>query len=235
MRRYLFKSIVAGLLLCLGVSLHAQRVENHQWFSVGLSQNVKDFRWTYEQNLRMRYGMYILDNSFSEFGGRYKINKFVAVKAKYRIGFKEPHKGPVSFYHRVNLDLNFDYKWKAQDLKIEYRPRVQVRFKPDEGRTDQNWYVRNKVTLTRKINKKFDVWAAGELFHRLNKPGYPVFSDEWRALAGVDYEVKKRQRIRLFYLYSKEIQLEDPWTNHVVGLGYSYRFKKVKFNKDKSK
>lgn len=231
--RLLIAFLLVVILGTPGTSI-AQTTENQQWFSVDLSQNVGEYRWSVEQNLRTRYGFSIIDNSFTSLGLRRKINKYLTLSMNYRIGWKNPTFSPAG-YHRFNFDARLSKKWKKQDFELKFRPRIQARFKPDEGRVKEKWYLRYKLTLSKKINKTFDVWVAGELFTRLNEKIQGLNNDEWRAVLGLDIDMGKRKELSVFYMYSNEFNQNDPSHNHIIGLGYSYKLKKWKKGKKDKK
>ncbi|HHG84377.1 MAG TPA: DUF2490 domain-containing protein [Bacteroidetes bacterium] len=216
---------------CFGMltfsKLSAQRVEDQQWFSATISQDVRKFRWSLEQNVRMRYGFTITDNYFTAFGLRRKLNKRLVISANYRLGWKNPGINP-AVYHRFNLDARLRKRWKKKDLELTWRPRIQVKFRPDKREVDRTWYIRNKLTLSRKLNKKMDLWGAAEIYTQLNEAYQGLNNDEWRAYLGLDIDVGKRKQLSLYYLYSKEFNQTAPFQTHVLGLNFAYRLKKMK-------
>lgn len=221
--------MVFGSLLLCGTGLaYGQRGEDQQWFSAKVQQDVRDWRWSVEQNLRMRYGFHILDNLFTEAGLRYKVHKHVAVAAKYRIGWRMPAVAPVP-YHRANLDVRLRYKWKKKlDLGLLYRTRVQVRMRRADDGPRRRWNWRNKLTLTKKLTKKIDLWAAGELFVPLDRVGDGFLPDEVRGFLGLEFDLPKRMGLKVYYMLSEEMNQRRPERRHVFGLGYVYALRKWK-------
>ncbi|MCB9235353.1 MAG: DUF2490 domain-containing protein [Bacteroidia bacterium] len=227
--------LLAGIFFCGILPAQSRLLENGQWFGASISQDIKkDFKWSYEQDLRFRYGMYIVDNYFNELGVDYKLHKYLTVKFKYRIGFDDINIRP-RFYQRFNLDFKTDYRWKKASLTFTWRPRIQVRLRPGEGQMQQSWHLRNKLDISYKLNKKFDFWWSGELFHRLNEPGRNPFADELRNYLGVDVDLGKRKEISLYYMNSYEMHVEDPYTTHVLGAQFNYELKKISGKKKKKK
>jgi|GEM_PF-4977857 len=205
-----------------------QRQENYQWLSGAVSQEIGSYRWSFEQNLRLRYGLSIIDKHFSEIGLRKKFNKHLTIGANYRLGWNDPRIRP-ELFHRVNLDTRIKHKWKKQDLELLWRPRIQARFKPGEDAGQPKILLRNKVTLQKKINKKFDAWMAVELFTHLNpqvREGWN--NNEFRSYAGLDIDMGKRKVLSVFYLWSEEFNLNAPERAHIIGINYKFKFKKVK-------
>ena len=233
MRLKAISILAAWLLLGTGWS-SAQMLDDQQWFSVTLSQEIGDYRWKVEQSLRTRYGWAISDNLFSEVSLRRKINKHLALGANYRFGWKDPFFEPGAF-HRFNFDVRLKNKWKKQDLELTFRPRIQVRFKPDEGIVKRKWYWRNKLSLSKKINKTFVAWTTAELFTQLNEQRQGLNLDEFRAGFGLDIDVGKRKELTAYYLWSNEFNQENPGYTHIMGLEFSYKLKKWKKAKGKNK
>ena len=227
-RSYIYILIIGVVSVCatprIGV---AQISEDHQWFSARISQEIGEYRWSFEENIRLRYGLSIVDKHFSEFGLRRKVNKHLQLQANYRFGWNDPGTRP-ELFHRFNLDARVKKKWKKKDLELLWRPRIQLRLKPGEDANKPAWYVRNKVTLQRKINKTFDVWVAGELFTRLNDKRYGLNNNEFRSYLGLDIDVGKRKDLSVFYMWSEEFSVRAPERGHVIGVAFKYKLKKWK-------
>lgn len=225
-----FNILLLGLCLALlsGNGAKAQNLENYQWLSAGVSQNIGEYRWSFEQNLRLRYGLSIVDKHFSEIGLRRKINKRLTIGGNYRLGWNDPATRP-ELFHRVNIDARIKYKWKKQDLELLWRPRIQARFKPGGEGNSAKTVLRNKVTLQKKINKKFDAWIAIELFTDLNPESRSGWNNhEFRSYAGLDIDMGKRKVLSVYYLWSEEFNLNAPERAHVIGVNYKFKLKKVK-------
>lgn len=227
--------VIWGLLLWTSAQLPAQQVGNGQWINGKVSQDYKKFTWSIEPNIRFRNGFNVIDNLFLEAGVKRKINKNFDIAGKYRVGYNGFQSSSHSIYHRFNMDLTWDKKWKRADIKITYRPRAQVKFQREEGGIAQDWYFRNKLSFSKNITKKWDANLGTELFTKLNDREQGILNNEIRLYGGVEWEFKKRQKIEIYYLLSQEFNRKNPMQAHNLGLGYSYELKKLKLGKKQEK
>ena len=63
---------------------------------------------------------------------------------------------------------------------------------------------------------------SGESFYYLNRPGGPLFTG-YRLSAGFEYEYSEKSAINLGYIFDREVNVSNPWTNYIVSIGWSYK------------
>lgn len=212
----------------------SQVQNDEQWFGVQLSQPVRDFDISYEQQIRTTYGLAYVDDYFNELGVRYKFNKYLRAKLNYRFSYKEPVVEP-RIAHRFNLDVQLRYK--IEDLRLEWRPRLQTRFNRSDERDgmETTWYERHKWTAEYKLSKRFYPYMGFEIFRPLNDPQSLHRIDQWRYYLGLNLDLKKRHAFDFFYIYQTNLDDVPRTITHMAAVQYSYTLKKIKKKKKKKK
>jgi len=172
------------------------------------------------QSFRLNENFSELGTSFSEIGVNYKVLKRFSIGATYRFSQKRKIDDFYSMRHRYNIDVS--YKLKIKKLSITLRERFQSRYKDygnrEKGNVPKN-YFRSKVTMRYNLNKKYTPFVSGELFYQISEQ-----IDNLRFKAGFDYEFNKFSTLNMYYMIDKEVNVKNPWTNYVIGIGYTYSF-----------
>ncbi|MEM7037535.1 MAG: DUF2490 domain-containing protein, partial [Bacteroidota bacterium] len=232
--RRAFSHIALFLLLFLFARpSQAQQLDSGIWNSFGLSQNIGDLRIKYELGLRTRYGLSITDRLFHNLNLRYRLHKRINVAVAYRFGHNEPFLDARAF-HRIALDLQYNRKL-LKGLRFKWRPRLQSRWFAAEPGLPPLLKHRQKFSLNYKLRKRLYAWTAYEFFIRLNDPEFGTWPEKMRYYLGLDYEFKKRNKVTVFYLHQREMNQRAPVYEHILGLEFSHRFKKMKWKKKKKK
>lgn len=116
-------------------------------------------------------------------------------------------------------------------FKLNGRVRLTNEFDGDDLTND---YLRGRLKLSYNIAKsKIEPHVAVEFFYHFNDhltyTETAVVSshqfNKYRIRVGVNYQIKKRQNIKLFYIV--EPKIESTKVNYVLGLGYQYKFKRL--------
>lgn len=215
------KSIACFLLLAFSFATKAQVNDAGLWLNLSAEKKItQKFSTQLTQSFRLNENFSELGTSFSEIGVNYKIQKRLSIGAAYRFSQKRRVDDFYSMRHRYNIDIS--YKLKIKKLSITLRERFQSRYKDyktsEKGNVPKN-YFRSKITMRYNLNKKYTPFISGELFYQLAEQ-----IDNLRFKAGFDYEFNKFSTLNLYYMIDKEINVKNPWTNYVIGLGYNYSF-----------
>ena len=208
----------------LGSPLRAQVRDAGLWTSASFEAKVaKKLTACIAQELRFNENISELGTAFTDAGLGYKLNKHFQLAVNYRYIQKRRTDNYYSFRHRFYIDVKYEKKIKP--FQIQFRSRLQDEY-DDIGRASDGgipiYYSRNKLSMNWDLNKPFSPYVSVELFSPLNYPRNKVI-DNIRTTAGVDYEISKHQKFDLFYMIQKEVNVSNPGTDFVVGLGYAYK------------
>ena len=207
------------LLFCLKTK--SQVNDAGLWLTLGAEKKISQkFSTQLTQCFRLNENYSELGTSFTEIGVKYKLFKKLTITGTYRFAQKRKVNDFYSLRHRYNIDLG--YKFKVKKVSITLRERFQSAYK-DVGRREK-WgipqnYFRSKITLQYNLNKKYTPFVSGEVFYEIKE-----YINNLRFKAGFDYEFNKLSSLNVFYMVDKEINVKNPWTNYVLGIGYNYSF-----------
>ncbi|MFM2190350.1 MAG: hypothetical protein RL491_736 [Bacteroidota bacterium] len=213
--------------LCIffcGFSAKAQVNDAGLWSSIGLQSELgKKFSLDGDIELRFNENITELGTVYGEALFGYKINKRWEASIGYRLIGKRRYDDTYSVRHRMLLNLA--YKKKFNKITASFRARYQSQY-ADINRSD-SWrvpddYFRFKASFKYDTDKKWTPFVSGESFFYLNSQDGPLFT-EYRLAAGVEYEYSKKSAITLGYIFDREVNVSDPWTNYIVSIGWSYK------------
>lgn len=199
------------------------------WSSIGIKYKPsKKITIGLDQELRLRQNSTLIDQTFTELSFGYKFSKsfYAGLSARFILdrGVKSP------FEKDLRLQFDFGYKHKKNDFSFNYRLRFQNRNELGLS-TSEGDYFKNHLRLKASINYNINNWKldptfSTELFRDLTR--YTGGFDQWRLTLGTDYSFKKMGELGLFYTYQRELGATYPKNTFVVGLNYTYTFKKKK-------
>jgi hypothetical protein len=221
-RLYFFLALAAAVFF--SIPLKAQVKDAGLWTSVKVEAKIiKKLNASILQEFRFYENITELGAYFTEAGLDYKINKHFQVEVNYRFSQKRKVENYYSTRHRFNIDLKYSKKLKPFELK--YRIRFQDQY-TDIGRSKDGgvpeYYLRNKLSLQWDLKKAYTPYVSVELYSPLNYPRYYAF-DNIRSTAGVEYAFTKHHKLDLYYMIHKEVNMSQPSTYYVVGIGYVYK------------
>ncbi len=193
------------------------------WTSVNLEKKITaDFSLNLSEELRFNENISELGTAFTEFGGDYKLIKNLTAGISYRFIQKRRVDDFYSTRHR--LIFNLSYRHKIKKLSITLRERFQTQYadiySSEDGKIPEHT-LRSKLTLKYDFDKKYFPFIYTELFYQLNNPEGNELVNV-RYAAGFEYEFNKRSSLDLFYLINKEINVNNPWTDYVIGVAYNF-------------
>ena len=221
-RLFVFLALTAAVFF--SIPLKAQVNDAGLWTSVKVeTELVKNLNASILQEFRFNENITELGAFYTEAGLDYKINKHFQVEVNYRFSQKRQVENYYSLRHRFSIDLKYSKKLKPFELK--YRIRFQDQY-ADIGRSKDGgvpeYYLRNKLSLQWDLKKAYTPYVSVELFSPLNYPRFYAF-DNIRSTAGVEYAFTKRHKLDLYYMIHKEVNMSQPYTYFVVGIGYIYK------------
>lgn len=211
------------LLTCIFCFSQAKTQVNDAglWLKLSAEKKItQKFSAQFSHSLRCYENISELGTSFSEIGISYKIIKPLTVAGFYRFSQKKRVDDFYSNSHRYSFYLA--YRLKIKQFKISFREQFQSRYKDigtsEFGSIPKN-HLRSKIDLKYDLEKKYTPYVSGELFYEIGE-----YIDNMRYKAGVEYEINKFHTIDVSYMIDKEMNVKNPWTNYVIGLGYNLTF-----------
>jgi hypothetical protein len=226
--RYLFstmnKRLFSPVILFIACNAFAQINDAGLWTSISLEKKIsKRISLVASEELRFNENISELGTFFTEIGPQFKFYKGLNAGISYRFIQKRRLDDSYSVRHRINTDLS--YRFKIKDFTLSLRERYQVQYGENyfTGESETaNTTLRSKLSLKYRINKKWDATVFGEIFNPLFE-GETYISD-FRIGAGIDYQIIKPLGVEVFYLINKELNVANPTTDYVGGLGITYSF-----------
>ena len=217
--------LVVFIIICKTVVCLAQVNDAGLWASINVEKKLTSkFALTLTEEARMNENISELGTAFSEIGATYKIKKYISIGVSYRFIQHRRVDDFYSFRHRYMIDLVL--KKKIKKFAFTLRERFQTQYadlNSSENGKVPDYYLRNKLTVKYDFDKKYTPFIAAELFYQLsNQKGNEI--DNTRYSAGFEYKFNKKVSVDLFYLINREINVNDPWTDYVVGFGLNYSF-----------
>lgn len=224
-----FKIIILLLFFSTGICL-AQESDFGLRSELGLR-----YRINKKSNLDFNYRLDLKENlsqfrrSNFSFSYDYKFNKWLSGELYYRFitNYKQDE-------HRFRVALSTDKKIYRR-TKIAFRTLLQHDIDYLDGdylrQYKPEWVWRNKLSLERKLNKRFDLSIYAEPFISQSHKGFNPY--RIRSGAALSY-AKKKWKLTAEYFYQKEFYFEES-SLHVIGLGARYDLTRIIRPKKKSK
>ncbi len=211
-----------GLLYCS--PLKGQVKDAGLWTSAGFEfKVVKKMTASISEEVRFNENISEVGMILTDIGVSYKYNKHFQFAVGYRYSQKHKVEDYYSVRHRFNVEVKYEKKLKP--FQLQYRIRLQDQYS-DIGKASDGcipeYYLRNKLTMNLDMDKPYSPYISLELFSPLNYPHINAFKGI-RTAAGVEYKFLKHHKIDLYYLVQKELNVNNPVTDFVFGLGYFYK------------
>lgn len=218
--------VVLGCFLNNYSYLYAQEKDFELWNEITLKKEFnKHIGIVGSVQLRLDQNASSIKSFFPEIGVFYNINKYIRFNFDYRFTMVAKPDNYYAAKNRYNLGLRFRKKFKPFVLKykVEYQYGLdnflyREIFTTNEGSS----YLRNKVTVDYKFNKRWTPKISCELFYHLEN-GKSQF-DIYRITFGLDYNLNKHNQVSCAYLFEKEFNVYQPQSVYVLKLNYSYKF-----------
>jgi len=209
------------LFVFLAFTSYAQVNDAGLWANISLEKKItQKLSAQLTQSFRLNENYTELGTSFTDLSVDYKLPKKITISLAYRFSQKRRIDDFYSQRHRYNIDIG--YKLKVKKMSVIFRERYQSRYrdlnKREKGNIPKN-YFRSKITLRYNLNKKYTPFVSAELFYEIGE-----YVDNLRFKAGFDYDFNKFHSINIYYMIDKEMNVKNPWTSYITGIGYKYNF-----------
>ena len=228
MKRILLITLVLSTSLLLITShftyLKAQNQDFGSWTGIEINKKLSQrLSVSFTEELRLKENITQLNSFFSEAGVGYKFSQYLKVAANYRFNQKQRIDQSLGTRHRFNVDFAFQNKINA--FVVSYRMRVQSQlndyYSSETGKVP-NYNLRHKFSLEWDLDNRISPLAAAELFYPINQMDNKL--QQVRLNAGIKYDINNDNRIIINYLVQKETYVNNPLTEHVIGLTYQLSF-----------
>ena len=173
----------------------------------------KRWRAELEQQLRLQEDWGTFKMTFTEAGMRYEVSEGLDLKLLYRYTLLVDDHNE----QRWSLDLKYEYDIKNVPIDLIYRLRFQDEkvFYTGEKKTG----LRNLFSIDYNMSKLADPFVEYESFYRFNE------KNEFRVdrfTLGVEWKLNKQLDLESFYRMDRQKNVDDPETQHIIGLRFSY-------------
>jgi len=221
-------------VLLLHSSVFGQVWDFATWQGAKVSGEVmKKLSISVEEQLRLENNSSYIDEVFTEVGVGYDLPKGFGISAAYRFSLQPRMTGELRTGHRYNLDVSYSKKfWKLRGkLKARYQHRpspylTNDRLEPESGPV----IIRLKCSIEYADLKKWTPGIEFEAFALTNDPFGSGFN-RYRYRIFLERDLPKRQDLAIFYILQTDYSREQPMFTSIVGLNYSYEWKRPKRKK----
>lgn len=218
------RPFLAVLVTLLPLSLFSQTKDFGIWY--GASAGIPITRYL-EFNLggeiRTFEDASKVNEGFGEIGLSLKLIKFLSVAGTYRLTSKIEHEAGYYLRHKFMADIkgktNIGRVGLSCRLRFQDQVRTYIKNATDE---EPDYYGRIKLETNYNIPKShFEPVLYFETFARLFRSTEKRF-DKYRLSAGLDYNISKKQRVGVAYIFQKSYL---PGLSDMNILSLSYDFK----------
>jgi len=212
------------LLFSLAAVAYGQNQDLRLWTSLSMRyEGIKKLKITLEEEARFFENISSLDKLNTEFTVSYKISKVFDAGLLYRLISNHKPGGSFSFDQRFGLFLEAQKKYAGWSFscKGSFQKTFMEVMHAEHWETAEN-YLRPLAEISKELkNKNTEPYVNIEFWYRL-KPGDQAFIDQYRFTAGIKHKLNKSNRLDFFYRLQQEVQVNNPLTAHIIGIGYRY-------------
>jgi len=229
---------VALLIAVSAGATQAQEWDFLSWHRVKVGGELtKKLGLSVEQQLRLANNSSSIEQTFTELGLEYDLPKGFEVSAAYRLSWSPERDGSYSDGHRYNIDVSYGkdvWKLKAKlRARFQHRPSAYVfndRLEPD----DSPMHVRLKLDISYRDLKDWTPGVEFEVYFRTDNP-LDNGIGKLRYRAFLNYDLPKRQELEMFYMLETDHTGSEPQFASILGVNYSFEWKRPKKKKKDKK
>ncbi|HLG35920.1 MAG TPA: DUF2490 domain-containing protein [Bacteroidia bacterium] len=206
--------------------LHAQYDDAGLWTTINIEKKLKNnFRIFLTEEFRLRENFSEINLFYTDVGVGYRPYSFLKLDLSYRMTEKKLITDFYSIRHRLMLDITLKKKYGNFDLAYRHRLQREVRnINSSENGRNPEWYSRNKFTAKYDTDKKYTPYVSCEFRYQIDDPRNMESDQTWhraRFVAGLEYELNKKNTFGLYYLIQHEWNVSLPEKLYIIGLEYS--------------
>lgn len=229
-----YKVCIAILLCFLGENLFSQQNDFQSWTSISIDYKInKKWQLKLSPELRLYENVNEINTIFLDLGAQYTVNSFFSIGIYNRNAAQKQLNNTYNFNHRWMFDVNIKKKvFRKCDLK--YRLRMQNQFNEIDVNSFNNHSqsLRNKISLSYNLHKKISVEVGAELFNKFKNKS--IQFSNLRLNTILEYEINKKNAIAFGFLYQKELNSVNPYTDWVLQIQFQKKLERKKPKKKKN-
>lgn len=198
----------------------------------------KKLGFGFELQTRLQSNATRVESSFLSPSVKYSIHKHIEIGAAYRLANSPSGNG---FFgpqttHRFGLDIKFQklFDLFTEDLRLQASARIRATHEITGIDLNKD-YLRGQFEISYNPPKtKLKPSLSAEWFYHFNDQFIYTSSsvdvrhrfNKCRLSAELKYPISKRHEVKLFYFI--EPRFESPKRDYILGMNYSYNFKRKK-------
>jgi hypothetical protein len=204
--------------------LKSQEQDAGLWLAAeGEVQLTKRFTSILNGEVRMHENMMEVGTFLGEAGVEYGFLEAWRLGAYYRFTGRQQLNRTCNYRHRLYADLRYRNRKGKHDWVA--RVRLQQQFRNEEIFTDQGaeerTYMRPKLSYRYRLNRTWRPFVSAELYFPVSLNGIHLV-DKMRFTTGTRYRVSKQHSVSLYYMIQHEVNVRNPGTDFVIGIGYAF-------------
>jgi long-subunit fatty acid transport protein len=196
------------------------------WTAIGINKDFsKNFKAEVGIGYRLNNNMQIFEKAYIEAGVSYRINSFFKISADYRYENKnnfledyisERNRFTLAWQNRFKTD-NFRFYWT-----IKYQHKFTDNYEANGVYIEYDYHLRNKFKI--EYNKKKSDFTPYLFYESYTPLDYnSVFRygfDQHRFQIGTDYNIAKKHKLNIFFMYIADIKPEANLQEYIYGIEY---------------
>jgi hypothetical protein len=204
----------------------AQTTDNQLWTAFQAQTDITK-RLTLGLDLEVRFDNDIsrLRSVFGQAEVSWKFSKYLSAAIDYRYGGRQNETlSEFSKGHRISLFVTGKYKFHKFTISDRLGYYNQYLVDAPEDKVNPEKYVRNKTQLRYDLTKKLSPLVYFEFFYRLSGNVHEV--DENRFAAGFEYDLNKKNSVKLLYMYLTEVNVKpkNKDDRNIISVAYNLKF-----------
>ncbi len=225
-----FNKLIILFLGCFigSISFAQKSKDAGMWLTLSLQHPIaKKLNITLDQELRIKENYQRINLFYTNVGLSYRVNKFLKIEPTYRSIQKKQFEGYYSYRHRFMLDVIVKKKLSKFTMaeRVRYQTEVADFYTSKKGMLAEQ-FLRFKTDLKYSLSEKITPYISCELRYQIHSPkgdgpNYDNGFHRIRNVAGIEYQVNKKNSINLYYLIQSEYYISTPESIYILGLGYS--------------
>lgn len=225
------------LVLFIALISFSQRRDVGLWSSVTVEKAWLDgdLKFSGSMNMRLNENIQNVRSYFPEIGLQIKFWKLFRFGTEYRFRMGQADFGGYTPKHRIATYLVLKKKLNPlmASIKVQYQYGTDARIRTPFFQPISDHTLRFKIKIGYDNWKKIKPYISNEMFYDFGNHDLGRRFNQYRLNAGIEFRLKKRHYLKLAYVYNLEINVTNPWREHVASIGYTYQFKKSKRKKKK--
>ncbi|HRE75329.1 MAG TPA: DUF2490 domain-containing protein [Flavobacteriales bacterium] len=212
------------MLSAMLMEVCAQTQDAQLWSGIEIEQKFnKEHAAQLKTQFRLGDNFSRADYSYVDLGYQYSPNKVIDASAGYSLNMRNHYIRGWGSRHQWYTYVTITKK--IGDLKIANRNQFQSDIE-DASQNEGSFFYRNRIQLRYKVNETLTPFASAEGYLRLGqRPPNENFFYRTRYIAGLHFNISKRQRIELSYLLQRQIRRDVPDYIHAYCINYSITLK----------